>query len=378
MASEVLYYMDEAGQLDGFVAKVTDALGPHGLFLHAHAYEVTDDPSRTGFDWGDPFAVQTISRALHAAPGLERVRAITTDLYLIELYRRVDGAAPAASSGELVELPLGTELDLSVAASVVWNGAIRTRPQVEAEERAYTLPVLMYHRIAADGPAGLAEWRSTPDAFEHQLRFLRRRGYRSVSVDEWETARLRSGSLRGRPILITFDDAYLDFHDVAWPILERNGFSAHVFVVAGKVGASADWDAAHGDPAPLMDWPRILDLQRRGATFGSHLETHTAADRLRVADLFGEALRSRQLLEEKLGVPVRTIAPPYGATNARVEEVCVAAGYTRLFEAGGGIAHVCGPRLATPRVDIAGHDDIAAFTAKIGRADEPPEAGDRP
>lgn len=377
VSSEVLYYMADAAQLEGYAAKVEAALAEGGLFLHAHAFEVTDDPGHTGFDWDDPFGAETISRTFGARAGLERVQALTTDLYLIELYRRVPPAGkrvPALAE----QLSLGTALDPDIAAMVVWNGAIRTRPQVFAAERTSRLPVLMYHRIADDGPPALDEWRTTLRDFEHQLRYLRRRGYRSISIAEWEEGQRNSASLRGRPILITFDDAYVDFHDNAWPILERNGFSAHMFVVTEKVGRTADWDAAYGPPAPLMGWEQIAELHGRGMSVGSHLATHSAADQMPSRDLFDEAVRSKAELERRLGVPVTTVAPPFGAMNLRVEQVLAAAGYTRIFDAEGGIAPVWGTRWKVPRIDIAGGDDIAAFAAKIGNVAEPPEAGDRP
>lgn len=376
VSSEVLYYMADTAQLERFAEAVAGALAPGGVYLHAHAYEVTDDPTRTGFDWGDTFAARTISDVLSRTPGLKRRRALTTDLYLIELYERAADAKDAAQA--VVEtVPLGTDLDPVVASGVVWNGAVRTRTDVEESERTYVLPVPMYHRIAEDGPAGLSDWRLSPRDFEHQLRFLRRRGYRSITMDEWTAAADRSASLRGRPILLTFDDAYTDFYDVALPILQRNGFTAHVFVVTGKVGGLADWDAKAGPPAPLMTWEQIRDAHAKGVTFGSHLKTHMAADRLSSAALAAEAAESRQMLEFVLGTAITTIAAPFGLSDERLEHVCEAAGYQRLFRSSGGVSRVTGGRFRTPRIEVLGSEDIAAFAAKIGARDAP-EAADTP
>nr|WP_255587228.1 trifunctional glycosyltransferase/class I SAM-dependent methyltransferase/polysaccharide deacetylase [Hephaestia mangrovi] len=378
VSSEVLYYMADVAQLADFAGRVERALAPGGLFVHAHAYEVTDQPDHTGFDWGDPFGTQTISRVFGERQGLECVKAITTDLYRIELYRRVAPSAPRRDEPDLIELPIASTLERSVASAVVWNGAVRTRQQVEQEERAFRIPVLMYHRIADHGPEGLKDWRTTPRDFEHQLRFLRRRGYRSISIEEWEAGRTNSASLRGRPILLTFDDGYADFHDTAWPILARNGFSALVFVVTTKVGGVADWDAAYGDPAPLMNWDRIVTLHRDGVAFGSHLATHRAADRLPLAELTVEMEQSKQALEERLGVDVVSVAPPFGATNNRVEDACAAAGYRHVFEAEGDVARIWGNRWRIPRINIGGYESIHDFARLIGRDDEPPQPEDLP
>jgi peptidoglycan/xylan/chitin deacetylase (PgdA/CDA1 family) len=352
-------------------------LTPGGHFVHAHAYQLSDDPGRTGFDWGDPYGAQTIFEAFRDTEGLHHIRTVETELYRIDLFRRAEAGAVAPSPVE-TRLALDTALEDSVAGCVVWGGAVVGRADVE-EERAYEVPVLMYHRIGEDGPAALAPYRIAPADFEHQLRFLRRRGFRSVTPEEWDGAARRAGSMRGRPILLTFDDGYRDFAETAWPILKRNGFSAHVFIVTDKVGGCADWDAAFGPPAPLMTWQQIAALAAEGVTFGSHLASHRAADTLGSDALLREVARSRAALERALGGTVTTVCPPYGVTDARVEEICAAAGYRQLFTIEEEVAPVSGMPLALPRLHVLGGEDIHAFAEKLGlAADEPPEPADDP
>lgn len=374
--SEMLYYLGAREDLEPLLRKLRDALEPGGHLLHAHAFELGDDPGRTAMDWRTPFGGQAIHDALKATPGLELVRSLRTELYVVDLFRRTGGGAPTAPP-QVEHAPLGAPLEPRVARHVVWNGAVRTRADAEAEPAA-AAPVLMYHRIAEDGPDALAPYRTSPAAFEHQLRFLRRRGFHSLSPEAWDAAARSPLPLRGRPVMITFDDAYVDFAEAAWPILERNGFTAHVFAPTDKVGGAADWDAGYGEPAPIMDWPEIRALAARGVTFGSHLASHTRADLLDTATLLEEAARSRALLERAVGRPVRTVAPPFGAVDARTAQVLRQAGFTRLFLAHGGAARPYGPPLATPRIEVRGDDDIEAFAAKLGRLDEPPSAADVP
>ena len=373
-ASEVLYYMPDAETVRGFARRIAAALAPGGVFVHAHAHQVSDDPARTGFDWGDTLAASALSRLFGEEQALVRMRGFDTPLYRIELYgRAVDGHRPATI---LEPRPFTADLPPALAADVVWNGVVRSRSDA-ARERTHKLPVLMYHRIAEDGPAALAPYRTAPEAFEHQLRFLRRRGFASVTLEQWDEARRRSASFRGRPVLLTFDDAYADFDEAAWPALERNGFSAHVFVVTGHAGGHAAWDAPFGPAAPLMRADRIRALADRGVGFGSHLVSHRAADTMGSAALRTELRESRAWLEDLLGKPVRSIALPYGVSSRRVEALAREEGYTHLFLAGGGAARVWGPRLRIPRVEVAGGDSIETFAEKIG-AREPPQPEDLP
>lgn len=366
VSSEVLYYMAAPAAVGDFARRICAALNPDGLFLHAHAYEVTDSPGRSGFDWGDAFAAATISSAFAQQPGLRLERAIETELYRIELYRKAAEAVPA----RIETLSARDELHAELAADVVWNGAVVTRQAAE-EERCYRFPVLMYHSLAEDGPAALADWRTSPAAFEEQLIFLRRRGYRSVDLDEWDRARRGGGALSGRPVLITFDDGYRDFADTAWPILRRNGFTAHVFVVAGRVGGRAEWDACYGEPTALMDWPTIARLADEGVTFGSHLMTHRPLDRLSFAEAAEELRRSRELIEARTGLAVTSLAPPYGVVPEAMRDLAKAAGYERIFTVSGGLAPVVGGRLLTPRIEVAGGMTLADFAEALGTAEGP-------
>ena len=372
---EVLYYMTGTEQLERFARRVHAALAPHGWFIQTHAFIVNEDLNRSGFDWGGPFGAETIVKTFEAISGLRRMRTLRTDLYRIDLFQRL-GADEAASAPVEDEVPLGSDLEARVARNVIWNGVVKRRDDLW-DRRAFEIPVLMYHRIADDGPPDLAPYRVSPADFERQLLFMRRRGFRSVSLAEWRAAR-RAGSLGGRPVLLTFDDAYVDFRENAWPLLKRYDFSAHVFIPTDKVGGAADWDRHYGEPAPIISWDDIAGLAIEGVSFGSHLASHSWAPCLSSEDLLREAVRSRVALETVLGQEITSVAPPFGATNARVDAVLHLAGYRESFRDRGGPAQVWGLGLATPRIEVLGGDSLAAFANGLGTDVEPASERDTP
>ncbi len=372
---EVLYYMTDTEQLERFARRVHAALAPHGWFIQTHAFIVNEDPSRSGFDWGGPFGAEVIAKTFEATAGLRRTRTLRTDLYRIDLFQRL-GADEAASAPVEDEVPLGSDLEARVARNVIWNGPVKRRDDLW-DRRAFEIPVLMYHRIADDGPPELAPYRVSPADFERQLLFMRRRGFRSVSISEWRAGR-RAGSLGGRPLLLTFDDAYVDFRENAWPLLKRYDFTAHVFVPTDKVGGAADWDRHYSEPAPIMSWDDIAGLAMEGVTFGSHLASHPWAPCLPSEDLLREAVRSRVALETVLGHEITSVAPPFGATNARVDAVLHLAGYKESFRDRGGPAQVWGLGLATPRIEVWGGESLADFADSLGMDIEPASERDTP
>ncbi|MEJ2722593.1 MAG: polysaccharide deacetylase family protein, partial [bacterium] len=79
-------------------------------------------------------------------------------------------------------------------------------------------------------------WTQTAPAFERQMAYLASEGYETVDLDDLARWRRGQAVLPRKPIVITFDDGDRSVLDIAYPILERYGFKATVFVVTSKVG----------------------------------------------------------------------------------------------------------------------------------------------
>jgi peptidoglycan/xylan/chitin deacetylase (PgdA/CDA1 family) len=62
----------------------------------------------------------------------------------------------------------------------------------------------------------------------------------------------------------------------------------------------------------LMSWDEIRDAQAKGVAIGSHTHTHRVLSTLNLADQFEEFRSSKEILEEKLGRTVHSVAYPVG------------------------------------------------------------------
>jgi peptidoglycan/xylan/chitin deacetylase (PgdA/CDA1 family)/SAM-dependent methyltransferase len=366
VCSEVLYYIGDGADLRRFARRLAAALAPGGHLLVTHANAVVDDPGETGFNWQVGFAAKHIGETLARVRGLELLRELRTPVYRVQLFRRRPGAARrAAPAREVTERSTGYMGGL--AAAINWGGCAVTRTEAANAWVSRAVPILMYHRIATDGPAALAPYRVAPAMFDRQLAYLRRHGYRSISMAQWIAAlRERDGLIDDRVVVLTFDDAYCDFLTDAWPILCGHGFGATMFVPADHVGGRAEWDRALGEPADLMSWDELRLLAGRGLEIGAHTCSHPYLTRLGPARLMGEGRAGKARLEAELGVPVEVLAYPYGDQNLTVRRAMAACGYVAAVTTQPSLSRLGDNPMALPRQLVAGGDDLDAFIALLG------------
>src|SRR5262249_33601830 len=141
--------------------------------------------------------------------------------------------------------------------------------------------------------------------------------------------------------------------EFAWPLLQRYGFGATVFVVSGSVGRWNTWDAL-GSAEPLMDWPAIRQLSRDGVEIGAHTVRHHRLTALPAVEAFSEALGSRAALEAQLDAPVVAFAFPFGDYDAGTMHLVGAAGFTYAVTCHAGLATWQSDFLSLPRFEVRG------------------------
>lgn len=364
VCSEVLYYLSDETELKSVASRLAGALRAGGHLVTAHAFVLKDDMSRTGFDWDNPYGAQTIARVIGSVPGLALEASIQTELYRVDRYKRLF-PEEIAPDPEITEVGISAPIETEVARLIVWNGAAARRSEVAQTERRERIPTLMYHRIATDGPPGLEPYRLSPVAFQEQMLWLRRNGYHTINSEQLARSISNNEPFVGRPVLITFDDGYQDFAEQAWPILQRNDFSAEVFVVTDLVGKSAEWDVSFGSPAQLMEAATIVSLAAEGVSFGSHLASHPRSDGLSTLELAEELLRSRIQLEKWLGRSVTSLAAPFGCTDQRLRILAAECGYTVGFNTVNRVATLKDDPLDLPRIEVRGDFTLGMFAASL-------------
>ena len=193
----------------------------------------------------------------------------------------------------------------------------------------------------------LEVWTQTEAAFDRQMAYLKEQGYETIGMRELVAWRHGVGELPPRPVVITFDDGDRSVIELAYPILQKYGFTATLYIPTAYVGT--EWEYVDG-----MDWDEIRELEKSGVfTVESHAhELHyivdtdkgempaaVAASRgLYMLDsdehwrdvIVRDLRRSRTRIQAELGHDSRYLAWPYGGRNSELDSLAVAAGFHAL------------------------------------------------
>ena len=201
-----------------------------------------------------------------------------------------------------------------------------------------TAMVVAFHRVQdTERPEALTVGVR---AFEQYCRFFREH-FRVVALGDLVT-RLERGLPAHRELAITFDDGYLDNHDMAAPILERLGLPATFFIVTDWMGTGLVpwWDRVRNIQYPWMTWDHVRALHRRGFEIGAHTRTHVDLGVVTAEEAHREIAGARRDLERHLAAPVDLFAYPYGRRHNLTDsnlELVRAAGFRCCCSCFGGV-----------------------------------------
>ncbi len=119
----------------------------------------------------------------------------------------------------------------------------------------------------------------------------------------------------------TFDDSFQSQYDNARPVLNKYGFKATFYIIAGSIvdqGQQQIW--RYGN------WQEFKQMADEGHEMGAHTMTHPNLTKLPVGDITTpgtidyELYQSQKLIEQKTGVRVITLAYPYTTNNSVVRQ----------------------------------------------------------
>ena len=200
------------------------------------------------------------------------------------------------------------------------------------------MPILMYHSILKD-PQRAGMHVLSPDTLEQDLRYLKDHGYTTVSIQQLIDAVYQDAPLPEKPVVLTFDDGYLNNLTYVLPLLEKYDMKATISIVGAYTEQAEREDDENPNYAYLKK-QRIAEMAQSGRfEIGVHsYDMHGQQTRKGSAKNKGESTGQYQAvfradteqcvaLLAECGVDANVYAYPYGAISAESEPVLKELGF---------------------------------------------------
>lgn len=184
------------------------------------------------------------------------------------------------------------------------------------------VPILSYHHFSAECSNTLC---IPIDEFSKQMSFLKKEGYRPVTMEQVLKFINYQEPLPKKAVAITIDDGYRSVYELVYPIMRRHNFRATLFIYTAFIGNSPN----------ALTWEQLRELSEAGFEVEAHTISHTDLTRKRKGEseaaylkrVRRELAEPRELIGKHLGREPIWLAYPYGRLNELVIAMAIEAGY---------------------------------------------------
>ncbi|MHA1231749.1 MAG: polysaccharide deacetylase family protein [Candidatus Helarchaeota archaeon] len=188
--------------------------------------------------------------------------------------------------------------------------------------------ILTYHGVSLKPTKNCV----TIELFKQHLDFLKS-NYKLIKLREL-IRKINNGEIfKENYVSITFDDAYQNFYEYAYPELIKRKIPATVFIPAKLIGYYNWWDYDQNSSfsyLKIMELDQLKQLDADLIDLGSHSATHLRLSLLNDEKLVEEIKGSKKILKEALHVDIDLFAYPYGGLSDfdnRVFDILMQGGY---------------------------------------------------
>jgi len=195
---------------------------------------------------------------------------------------------------------------------------------------------LMYHRFNED------RYPSTNiqmDIFKQQIEIIKKLKYNFYDPknleENFHIAKTE------KKILITIDDAFSSFYEVAWPYLKKENIPFILFVSTETIGKNG-----------YMTWDQIKELEKETTAYlGNHSHSHNYLVDLTNDDFISDIDASSSIFKEKLGYNPIFFSYPFGEYSSLIKKY-ISKNFRFSFGQHSGVIDINKDRYELPRFPI--------------------------
>jgi len=198
---------------------------------------------------------------------------------------------------------------LAISFGVIWG--------LSTDYKIYGVPVLNYHQVNDEKHSALT---LHVDQFREQMEYLHNQGYNTITLAQLYDYLENGTELPNKPIVITFDDGYVDNYKNVLPILKEYNMKATLFMIS---------DAAN--TPGFVSTEQMHQMEAGGFDIQGHTNHHKILTKIAPTELPDALLGGKTSLEGILGEPIEYLAYPGGFNDMLVQYVTKQSGYKMAF-----------------------------------------------
>lgn len=193
------------------------------------------------------------------------------------------------------------------------------------------IPILMYHKIPEAPLETQHKIFVTRENFKKHLQFFKSKNFQTLTfsdIKKFQSAEVEFKNFPKKPLILTFDDGYVDNLKTASPLLKQFGFKAQIFLLANQSIQSNEWDHSETEaPHPIVAHEERQNWKNSSFEIGSHGFNHKKITSLSEPEARHELKNSKTSLEAEFQTPVYVYAFTYGETSPFHAKLAAEEGY---------------------------------------------------
>lgn len=214
------------------------------------------------------------------------------------------------------------------------------------------VPILMYHAVS-DDLWGFDELFVSPADMEEQLAYLIENGYDPIFFED-----LAHVQDYDKPVILTFDDGYLDNYTELYPLLQKYNVKATVFIITSVMGVSPH----------SMTREQVKELSDSGlVSIQSHTQTHRELSTLSDDEQLHEIRDSKLDVVRMTGREPHVLCYPTGERNDTTLEL-TAQYYNFGIDMNGGQYTTGDDPITVSRYYVSRYTSLDEFASMIANA----------